>query len=324
MNANNRVIKILLSIFPALIFSWNYNLVSAGSYTFVFLILFATIISWSFWNLNSTDRVLEKTFRYSEIACFVIPISTFLSSLILASVMSQTSDKLSAGVGVFASLIGGIFASFIALLFSALFGVVFHIIANNFQKKAEQETSQSFSSKFGLLVVLVFVFICNFIGFFMGFNKINNMNKDAKTIKTFPTSSEVNKSFTSSSDNKESPKPTVQPLVLKGATVKYVEMDYSFQNHFKLTTKIQNKSGKKIKGFQGTIVVKDIFDNEIGRFELSEVDSLSNNEIETFQGTYDYNQFDSDHAKIVNSKGQLHYSLELEKIVYSDGSKQSF
>lgn len=324
MNANNRVIKILLSIFPALIFSWNYNLVSAGSYTFVFLILFATIISWSFWNLNSTDRVLEKTFRYSEIACFVIPISTFLSSLILASVMSQTSDKLSAGVGVFASLIGGIFASFIALLFSALFGVVFHIIANNFQKKAEQETSQSFSSKFGLLVVLVFVFICNFIGFFIGFNKINNMNKDAKTIKTFPTSSEVNNSFTSSSDNKQSPKPTVQPLVLKGATVKYVEMDYSFQNHFRLITKIQNKSGKKIKGFQGAVVVKDIFDNELGRFELSEVDSLSNNEIETFQGTYDYNQFDSDHAKIVNSKGQLHYSLELEKIVYSDGSKQSF
>jgi hypothetical protein len=319
----NKIFKVLLSFLPAMIFTWNYNLLSAGSYPLVFFILFSAIITWSFWNLNSSDRVLEKTFRYTEIACFIIPISTFLCSLLLASVLSQSGDKLSSGIGIAASLIGGIVASFIALLFSALFGVVFHIVANNFQKKAEQESSDSFSSKFGLVVVLGIAFICNFIGFFLGFHKLNTL-KQVVDKKDFSTSSIINKSFSDAPKDETKKDLPSQPLILKGATIRYVEMDYSFQNHFKLTTKIQNKSGKKIKGFQGSIVVKDIFDNVLGSYEVSEVNSLSNNETKSFYGTYDYNQFDSDDAKIVKSKGQLHYALTLEKIIYSDGSKQSF
>jgi hypothetical protein len=260
----------------------------------------SAIITWSFWNLNSSDRVLEKTFRYTEIACFIIPISTFLSSVLLASAFSQHSDNISSGWGMAASLIGGIVASFIALLFSALFGVVFHIVANNFQKKAEQETSNSFSSRYGLLFVLSFIAMCDFFGFFAGLYKLSNTVK--KPIKNTPISS--------STTSEQSPA-IEQPLVLKGATIKYVEMDYSFQNHFRLTTKVQNKSNKSIKGFEGAIIIKDMFDNQVGSYNLSEVGTISKNQIKTFVGTYDYNRFDSDDAKIINSKGQLHYSLEL-------------
>lgn len=91
--------------------------------------------------------------------------------------------------------------------------------------------------------------------------------------------------------------------------------------------KITNNGDKTIKGIQGILTVKDLFDKDIISIscDFTGNEIYSKKYIEVNDLGIDINQFMDDHIKLYNEKfDDLNFEYKISKIVYSDGTVENY
>ncbi len=133
-------------------------------------------------------------------------------------------------------------------------------------------------------------------------------------------------SGTGSSVKASDTKPKENPLNAK-VTVElqektFVPDDYFSQISFKL--KLTNKTDKAMKGVQGKLVFKDIFDNEIKSVGVSYDKAIPVGESRVWEGSIYYSESSADDVKLKEAKlADLKYAWDTNTIVFEDGTKET-
>ena len=84
---------------------------------------------------------------------------------------------------------------------------------------------------------------------------------------------------------------------------------------------IENRSDKDVRGFQGTIVFNDLFDDQIIRFELKEDDILQAGQTRRVTRYWNYNQFMDEHTLWAGTKLEnMKVHWEPTTILFTDGT----
>ena len=95
----------------------------------------------------------------------------------------------------------------------------------------------------------------------------------------------------------------------------------NYQDYLTYGFAIENKSDKPIRAIKGTLRFTDLFDDEISSIRFTYDDPVGVGEIAKWNAQTDYNQFDSDDAKLKNKDLEdLKVVWEPIKIIFEDGS----
>jgi len=157
------VLKVLLGLLPALILTQNYAwMTSNRSMGVGFLIIYALVI-WSAWFFTEKNHILERHFRLTEVALFLLPISSvILSFSIGASAISSTTDEFAQAGAAIGSAVGGFIVIAVSFVVGITGGVIMHLIANNYGKKTEgahEKQIENASTKHGVIITLGLVLL---------------------------------------------------------------------------------------------------------------------------------------------------------------------
>jgi hypothetical protein len=102
----------------------------------------------------------------------------------------------------------------------------------------------------------------------------------------------------------------------------FVPNDFFSEIAFKL--KLTNKSDKGMKGVQGKLIFKDIFDNEIKSVSVSYDKAIPVGESKVWEGSIDYSKSSEKDVKIKDTPlADLKYVWDTITIVYEDGTKET-
>jgi len=102
----------------------------------------------------------------------------------------------------------------------------------------------------------------------------------------------------------------------------FVNRDYVAEQNF--TFKITNNTDKDITGIQGTVVMNDLFDNNIKSTMLTYDEGIKAGESKLYTATMDYNQFMESDIKLKGTElEKLKYEFDVDTIIYTDGTKES-
>ena len=93
---------------------------------------------------------------------------------------------------------------------------------------------------------------------------------------------------------------------------------------YQLTLVVENKSERDIRGVKGTIIFRDLFEDQILRSGLSLDKAVAAGEKKTISGYgLEINQFMDDHAKLATTDYKdLKFEFVPEAIVFSDGTTE--
>lgn len=97
--------------------------------------------------------------------------------------------------------------------------------------------------------------------------------------------------------------------------------EYDYQDYLTYSFAFENKTGKDIRAFKGSISIQDLFEVEIKSISLTIDDPIISGE--TFKGTYttDYNQFIDEDVRLKNKDmDDLIVVWTPEKIIFTDGT----
>ena len=112
--------------------------------------------------------------------------------------------------------------------------------------------------------------------------------------------------------------------LLQAVTVTVVEKGFKsgeFQDYVTINVMYQNKSGKDIRGFKGSILFSDLFDVEITPFSISEDEPLPAGATKRQEWTLKYNQFIDNHVKLRNTAlDSLKIEWRPQVILFADGT----
>jgi len=106
------------------------------------------------------------------------------------------------------------------------------------------------------------------------------------------------------------------------ATVLEQEMTQeSYQTWMVCKIQFENRSPQSIRVFQGTLVFRDVFDNELVRFDLDEQDPLKSGEKRITKRRWEFNQFIAGHVRWANAR-QENTKVEWipRAVMFADGS----
>ena len=91
------------------------------------------------------------------------------------------------------------------------------------------------------------------------------------------------------------------------------------------TFRFTNQLAKDIRAFTGQVVFKDLFDREIMKIGLTNETVIRSRSSYEWKGGIEYNQFLPEHQRLLSiDQKDLQIELELDKIIYVDGTRQSF
>lgn len=161
------VLKILLAILPALVFTQNYGWMTLNSKLGLgFLVIWAVMV-WSVWQLNEKNHVLERLFKLTEIAFFLLPLSAIIFTFVLGSkaVSSTASDAGQAGAAIGVA-IGGTFVIILAFIIGLAGGIIMHLITGKYEKRSEAsgiKQAETLANKHGVILALVGVILLTII-----------------------------------------------------------------------------------------------------------------------------------------------------------------
>ncbi len=163
---------------------------------------------------------------------------------------------------------------------------------------------------------LLFVFFCMLINLMACGNVTTS-----KTIENNGTPSENRNIYIEKTNEKE----IIVTVIEKNNIPKNtIEGRYSDRVEFAFTVK--NLTEKSIKGIQGTLTVKDLFDDKIISIGCDFTGKqIPANGTTTYKDIgIDINQFMDNHTKLYNEKFEdLKFTYEIENIVYSDSDSNS-
>ena len=97
-----------------------------------------------------------------------------------------------------------------------------------------------------------------------------------------------------------------------------------YSPEFRMELAVANKSNKDIRGVKGTVVFRDLFDDEFLRIGLSMDERVAAGEQRTIGGYgLELNQFMDDHNKLAATKYEdLKFEFVPEAIVFADGTTE--
>ena len=120
------------------------------------------------------------------------------------------------------------------------------------------------------------------------------------------------------------PQPIAATLLQKG----FSPADSSsgqYDNLITLTVRFENKTQKKIRAFDRTLVFTDLLDNLIMNVKVAVNDPLDTFSPLTWEGSLDYNQFIDRHQRLRAAEFQnTKMSFVPNKVLYTDGSVETF
>ncbi len=97
--------------------------------------------------------------------------------------------------------------------------------------------------------------------------------------------------------------------------------DYQDLNTF--TFKFTNTTNKNIEGFEGDIVIRDLFGNVIKEAEISYDEGIKAGESLPYNAWLDYNQFMDEDVKLKQTDlSKLRFDWQVTTIIYEDGTKE--
>ena len=119
---------------------------------------------------------------------------------------------------------------------------------------------------------------------------------------------------------KENPLNANVSVVLQDKT--FVPDEFFSKLSFKLN--ITNKGDKAIKGVQGRLIFKDVFDNEMQSIRVSYDNSIPAGSSKVWEGSIGYSDSSEEDVKLKNTAiTDLKYTWDTDTIVYEDGTKET-
>jgi Na+-transporting NADH:ubiquinone oxidoreductase subunit NqrB len=91
--------KIFLALLPAAVFTQNYAWMTANTYVGIAFLLIWALMIWSAWQLTEKHHVTERLLRQTEIAFFLLPVSSIVFMFVMGAraVGSAQGDAQQAG-----------------------------------------------------------------------------------------------------------------------------------------------------------------------------------------------------------------------------------
>ncbi len=308
-------LKIALALLPAIILSISYGLMApAGKAGWAFVALWA-VTTWSVWQFTEKNHIIERHFRLTEIAFFLLPISAIIASLELGSkaIRSTTNQFEQAGAAI-GTAIGGAFITGLFFVIGIVGGIIMHLITTKYDKKAEASGSkqlETLSNKHGLILSLI-----GFIIVTMVFGTIAHGTSAASDIPSLKTPTVTTPA------TPKAPRVDINDKV----TFEITKKDFSkinYQDFITMEVKLTNKTDKDIRGVAGTVTYYDIFDKEIKRMDASYDKGLPKNSEKIWNATVDFNQFMANDLKLKDTElKNLKYTWSIDTIIYEDGTKE--
>lgn len=327
------VMKILLALLPALIFTQNYAWMTLNSKLgWAFLIIWALMI-WSVWQFTEKNYILERFFRLTEISFFLLPLSAIVFAFVLGSkaISSTTSEAGQAGATI-GTAIGGTFIVIISFIIGIIGGIIMHLVASKYDKKAEASSvkqAETISNKHGIILSLVGVIVLAIIFGSISLGAKDNSKSGAPIKsgdKSATTSETVSDIASSKTENKQVEQVSKIDLeITKKGFHKADIMAGDYQDQITMDLKFSNKTDRNVKGVQGVITFFDIFDKEIKTLNIAYDKGILAGQEKTWNSGTDYNQFMDEDTKLKDVElKDLKYKWEVKTIVYEDGSKETF
>ncbi len=323
------VLKILLALLPALIFTQNYAWMTLNSFTGVaFLIIWALMI-WSVWQFTEKNYIIERFFRLTEISFFLLPLSAIIFAFVLGSqVVTSTSNEIEQAGAALGTAIGGTFAVILAFIIGLIGGIIMHLITSKYDKKAEAsevKQSESLSNKHGVILSLVAVItLAIIIGSISSAQQSAQITKEKEELSNSLQQSGINQTDTTETEQikTENKKVTIEIMSKNFHEADYMSGDY--QDQITMDLKFTNTTDKEIRGVEGVLTFYDIFDNKISATKVSYDKGIPANESKVWKSGTNYNQFMDEDIKLRNTElKDLKYKWEVSTIIYTDGSKET-
>lgn len=316
------VLKVLLALLPAVIFTQNYAWMTQNAYLgFAFLLLWILMI-WSLSQLVEKNYILERTFRLTEIAFFLLPISAIVLTVMFgAQSISQGNGAEAAGAAI-GTAIGGTFLIGISFVVGLIGGLILHLLAGKYEKRAQEsgvDQPESIANKHGLVLSVLAVFV---IAFVLGVISAS-INTDKNGIPTEVQGNTQKQTEKALSEQDQTAK--VSAELLDKGFYQADPMDGEYQDQITLEVQFRNKTDKEIRGVEGVMTFYDMFDKEIMSSRVSFEEGIPANGTNTWDAVIDYNQFLDDHQQLKNTTFEnLQVEWEADTIVYENGTKESF
>ncbi len=93
-----------------------------------------------------------------------------------------------------------------------------------------------------------------------------------------------------------------------------------FKDVINMTLDIENTSDKKVKGFQGLITFKDMFDNDIKSLNVKYDEAITSGTSTTYDGSFEVNQFIKDDIEFRDTPlEKITVEFEMDQIIFDDG-----
>ena len=317
------VLKFLLALLPAAVFTQNYGWMTANSYIgWAFLLIWALMI-WSVAQFTEKNQVLERLFRQTEIGFFLLPVSAIVLTFVLGaqSVSSTTSSAGQAGAAI-GTAIGGTFAVILSFIFGLTGGVIMHLVAGKYDKKAKfvgTKETETLAAKHGVILSVVGVIVLAVIMGLAASAHKATMQAEEKAGLQQAGASQSGKASSETGTDKVSIE-----ITKKG----FIEADYragTYEDLLTMTFRITNHTAKDIKGVQGVVTFYDIFGNKIFASNLAYDQGILASSTKTYETSVHYNQFMEDEVKLRNtSLDNLKFKWDVSTIVYADDTTETF
>lgn len=163
--ASYTALKILLALLPTLVFTQNFAWMTLNKHMALGFLAIWAITVWSCWKLTEKNHVLERLFRLTEIAFFLLPVSAIILSFMFGSKVSEAAKQGGAGAQAGASIgvaIGSTFAVGVAFVIGLVGGIIFHLVTGKYEKRADAsgvKHAPTLANKHGVILALVGVLL---------------------------------------------------------------------------------------------------------------------------------------------------------------------
>jgi len=102
----------------------------------------------------------------------------------------------------------------------------------------------------------------------------------------------------------------------------FIERDYS--SYITMDFRFTNLTEKDINGIQGSLILYDIFGDEIHGARISYDKGIQAGQNTIWTGSIEYNQFMEEHIELNNTElGNIRYEWDPTMIVYQDGTEET-
>ncbi len=318
------LLKVLMALLPAAIFTQNYAWMTANTSVGIAFLLIWALMIWSVWQLTEKNHILERFFRQTEIAFFLLPISSIIFMFVFgAKAVSSTNDQFQQAGAAIGTAIGGTFVVGLAFVLGLLGGIIMHLITGTFDKKAEKsgvKQPETFSNKYGTALPLVGVLVLAVV---LGAVGAASTTKSVSAGARQPSTTEAAAADPTSAPKKDDA--IVSMKLLKKGFTKADFMNRVYHDTIDFSIEYANKTQKDIRAFTGYITFSDLFNRKIMDMTITYEDGLKVGEAKTWEGQMEYNQFMDTHQRLQSiDQKDLQSVLTLQQVIYADGTKQEF